>query len=220
MESLPDCERPRDVPSPPPSSQTFSSVEGQGEEGWWWEWTWNLETQRYCCPPVALSSLWRQGDLASLGLHSAGGCLLGALHRSNAAGSLSRRDSIRVRMRGWELGNGAGSCWQMSFLFCDSRELGFFIVKKRKPSTGRETSLLSSFRFFSWHWLWYLEIWGSRDSENLVAQSIGRKEKFLGDRWIIPADVSRNGCVDFTEKVLGSCMHGGKERLFGGLHLY
>jgi len=73
-------------------------------------------TEILLCPPVALSSLWSQGDLASLGLHSAGGCLLGALHRSNAAGSLSGRDSIRVRMRGWELGNGAGSCWQYSCL--------------------------------------------------------------------------------------------------------
>ena len=42
-------------------------------------------TEILLCPPVALSSLWRQGDLASLGLHSAGGCLLGTLRRSNAA---------------------------------------------------------------------------------------------------------------------------------------
>lgn len=48
----------------------------------------------------------------------------------------------------------------------------------------------------------------------MVAQSVGRKEKLLGDRRIIPADVSRNGYVDFTEEVLGSCVHDGKERLF------
>uniref|UniRef100_A0A8C6DM82 Uncharacterized protein n=1 Tax=Moschus moschiferus TaxID=68415 RepID=A0A8C6DM82_MOSMO len=29
--------------------------------------------------------------------------------------------------------------------------------------------------------------------------------------WDIKADVSRNGCVDFTEKVLGSCIHGEKD---------
>lgn len=62
-------------------------------------------------------------------------------------GSLSGRDSIRVRMQGWEIGNGAGSCWQMSFCFCDCRELGFLLLRRGNLALAREPSLLSSFRF-------------------------------------------------------------------------
>ena len=74
-------------------------------------------TEILLCSPVAFSSLWRKGGLASLGLHSAGGCFLGALSRRSDAGSLSGADSMRVRMRGWELGNGqgrAGKCLSFS----------------------------------------------------------------------------------------------------------
>lgn len=104
-----------------------------------------------CGPPY----LWRQGALASLGLHLTWGCLPGTLPGSSAAGSLGGRDSIQVGKWEWELGKGAGSSWQMSFLFCDYREPGLFIIviiiitEKRKPSTGRGGLLCSHLSGFT-----------------------------------------------------------------------
>lgn len=61
------------------------------------------------------------------------------------------------RIRGRERGKGAGSSWQMSFLFRDYREPGFFIIiiiiiiinEKRKPSTGRGGLLCSHLSGFT-----------------------------------------------------------------------
>ena len=108
------------------------------------------------------------------------------------------RHSSQVGMWGWESGKGAASSWQTSFLFYDYRTQDFLllliiIIEKKKPSPGRGGLLCSHLSGFTpgtgCGILEYLEFWGSGNSENLVAQCIGRKGKFLGDSWITPADM-------------------------------
>ena len=190
---VPPC--PADVPNPPLCTQP-PSVEGQGQEGWWWGTNETGITDIPLCPRAAPPYLWHQGALASLGLPLTCGCLPGALSGSNAAGSLGGRHSSQVGMRGWESGKGAASSWQTSFLFYDYRTQDFLllliiIIEKKKPSPGRGGLLCSRLSGFTpgtgCGILEYLEFWGSGNSENLVAQCMGRKGKFLGDSWVTPA---------------------------------
>ena len=150
------------------------------------------------CPCAAPPYLRHQGALASLGLLLTCGCLPGALPGSSAAGSLGGRHSSQVGMWGWESGKGAASSWQTSFLFYDYRTQDFLllliiIIEKKKPSPGRGGLLCSHLSGFTpgtgCGILEYLEFWGSGNSENLVAQCIGKKGKFLGDSWVTPADM-------------------------------
>lgn len=125
-----------------------------------------------------------------------------ALARSSAAGVLGGRDSIPVGMQGWDVGRGQGHPGKcLSFSLITENQGGFFfffmitviIILEKKPSTGRGglcCSHLSGFTSGTGCDTWNLEVQGSHRT---WSQCIGRKGKFLGDRWITLDDMFQEG---------------------------
>ena len=95
-------------------------------------------------------------------------------------GSLSGRDSIRVRMQGWELGNGAGSCWQMSFRVCDCRELGFLLLRRGNLALAESLlcSHLSGFSSGTGCDTWNFEVQGIQ--RTWLLSLLGERRNFWG----------------------------------------